>query len=393
MSRTGFPAPVIITTTQELSLLCERLKNEPFITIDTEFVREHTYWPELCLVQLGGTEDVALVDCCVSDLDLAPLKDLLDTASCLKVFHAARQDLEIFLHLFDALPRPLFDTQVAAMVCGYGEQVGYDKLVAAITGATIDKTHRFSDWAARPLSKAQIAYAAADVTHLREVYQKLHDELHDNGRVHWADAELAVLNDPRTFRPDPYRQWERLKARTNNPRVLGVLRELAAWRENEAQAANVPRQRVLRDECLIELAAVRPQTIEALTQIRGVSKGFAEGKTAPRLLNALARGLELPEDALPAPRRKPEGGQPSAAVVALLKVLLAAQCEAHHVAPKLVATSDDLDALALGETESAVLQGWRRSVFGEQALALLRGEIHLTVQGNAIAILPQAPDA
>ncbi|BAT18498.1 ribonuclease D [Asaia bogorensis NBRC 16594] len=339
------------------------------------------------MVQLGGVSDVAVIDTLAPGIDLAPLADLLATESCVKVFHAARQDLEIFLHLFDVLPRSIFDTQVAAMVGGYGDQVGYDTLVNAITGASIDKTHRFSDWAARPLSKAQIAYAAADVTHLRDVYLALHDELEKQNRLHWADAELAVLNDPATFRPDPRRQWERLKARTNNRRMLGVLREVAAWRELEAQALNIPRQRLIRDESLLEIAAVRPQDTDALSRVRGVSRGFAEGKAAPGLLAAIQTGLDLPEKDLPRPPRKSEGAKPSAALVALLKVVLAASCEANRVAPKLVATSEDLDSLALGETDSPVLKGWRRAVFGEDALALLRGDIQLAVEGRLVRLI------
>lgn len=387
LTKAGFPAPAIVSSTEDLAQLCARLKQESFVTIDTEFVREHTYWPELCLVQLGGAQDVAVIDTLAPGLDLAPLADLLATESCTKVFHAARQDLEIFLHLFDVLPRSIFDTQVAAMVGGYGDQVGYDTLVGAITGATIDKTHRFSDWSARPLSKAQIAYAAADVTHLRDVYLALRQELEKQNRLHWADAELAILNDPATFRPDPRRQWERLKARTNNRRMLGILREIAAWRELEAQALDIPRQRLIRDESLLEIAAVRPQDAEALARVRGVSRGFAEGKAAPGLLAAVQTGLALDEKELPRPPRKPEGAKPSAALVALLKVVLAAACEANRVAPKLVATGEDLDALALGETDGAVLQGWRRAVFGEDALALLRGEIHLAVDGRSVRLI------
>ncbi|GAB6855471.1 ribonuclease D [Asaia astilbis] len=387
VSQAGFPAPVIVSSTDDLAQLCARLKQEPFVTIDTEFVREHTYWPQLCVVQLGGVSDVAVIDTLAPGLDLAPLADLLATESCVKVFHAARQDLEIFLHLFDALPRSIFDTQVAAMVGGYGDQVGYDTLVGAITGASIDKTHRFSDWSARPLSKAQISYAAADVTHLRDVYLALHRELEKQERLHWADAELAVLNDPATFRPDPRRQWERLKARTNNRRMLAVLREVAAWREIEAQALNIPRQRLIRDESLLEIAAVRPQDTDALSRVRGVSRGFAEGKAAPGLLAAVEAGLAVPEKDLPRPPRKSDGAKPSAALVALLKVVLAASCEANRVAPKLVATGEDLDSLALGETDSPVLQGWRRAVFGEDALALLKGEIQLVVSGRSVRLI------
>ena len=376
-----FPPPVILTSTEEVASLCERLKQEPFVTIDTEFVRERTYWPELCLVQLAGENDVAVIDTLAPGIDLTPLSELLNQASCIKVFHAARQDLEIFLHLFDRLPQSIFDTQVAAMVAGFGDQVGYDSLVGAITGRTIDKAHRFSDWSARPLSKAQIAYASADVTHLRTVYLALKDQLVKQGRLSWADAEQAVLTYPATFRPDPRGLWEKLKARTNNRRMLAILREVVAWREHEAQAADVPRQRIIRDESLLEVAAVRPQDPEALSRIRGVNRGFAEGRMGRGLIEAIAIAEALPDTDLPRPPAKSDrSGRPSQALVALLKVLLAAKCEEHKVAPKLVASSDDLDRLALGETSGMdALKGWRKEVFGIDALALVRGEIALAV--------------
>lgn len=387
----GFPAPQMIATTADLAQLCDRLKQEPFITIDTEFVREKTYWPELCLVQLGGEADVAVIDVLAKGIDLAPLGELLNTASCVKVFHAARQDLEIFLHLFDTLPLSIFDTQIAAMVAGHGDQVGYDALVSTLTGASIDKAHRFSDWAARPLSPAQIAYAAADVTHLRTVYLALQRELERQGRLRWADAELLELTRTETFRPDPRRLWERLKARTNNRRMLGVLREVAAWREAEAQALNVPRQRVIRDESLLEIAAVKPETVDALARIRGVSRGLAEGRSGAGLLEAVQIATQLPDADLPRPPRKPDGAKPSAALVAMLRVLLTAKCEENQVAPKLVASGDDLDKLALGQTDGAVLQGWRRAVFGEDALALLSGTLSLSVEGRHVCLHRTTP--
>ncbi|WP_342628105.1 ribonuclease D [Nguyenibacter vanlangensis] len=384
-SKAEFPDPVLITTTDELTAVIERLRQEPFVTIDTEFVRERTYWPELCLVQLAGQADVVVVDTLAAGIDLAPLGALLDDPAVVKVFHAARQDLEIFLHLFDRLPESLFDTQVAAMVAGYGDQVGYDNLVSSLTGAHIDKTHRFSDWSARPLSPAQISYAAADVTHLRTVYQVLLDRLGREGRLDWVAAELAVLSVPATFRPDPETMWERMRPRTANRRMLGILRAIAAWREREAQRVNVPRQRLLKDESLLEIAATAPADPDALARIRGVSRGFAEGKGGAGLLEALADAKALPDSALPRPPKAREGQRPSPALVALLKVLLAACCEEHDVAPRLVASADDLDRLALeAEPDLPLMQGWRRKVFGDDALALKSGQMLLGVDGTRI---------
>ncbi|MFT8491090.1 ribonuclease D [Gluconobacter oxydans] len=381
-----FPTPVLLTSSEEVARICEKLQNEPFVTIDTEFVRERTYWPELCLVQLAGTEDVVLIDTLAPGIDLAPLGALLAKPDCTKVFHAARQDLEIFLHIFDRLPVSVFDTQVAAMVAGFGDQVGYDSLVGAITGRSIDKAHRFSDWSARPLSKAQIAYAAADVTHLRTVYDALRKQLAEQDRLHWADSEQAILTEEKTFRPDPRRLWEKLKARTSNRRMLGILREVTAWREHEAQNADIPRQRVIRDESLLEIAAVHPDTVEALSRIRGVTRGFAEGKMGKGLLEAIRIAQELPESELPKAPSKSDRPRPSTALVALLRVLLAAKCEQHKVAPRLVASSDDLDLIALGETDVGALKGWRRELFGLDAQALVRGEIALAVVNGLVEL-------
>ena len=384
----SLPAPVLIDTADGLAALCERLRRETWVTIDTEFMRERTYYPELCVVQLASSVDVAVVDAEAPGMDLAPLGALLADTAVLKVFHAARQDVEIFLELFGTVPKPLFDTQVAAMVAGFGDQVGYDALVQALTGGAIDKAHRFSDWSARPLSASQIAYAAADVTHLRVVYERLRQRLEQEGRAHWVAEEMAALDEPGTYRADPEAMWERLRPKTNNRRMLGLLRATAAWREREAQRVNIPRQRLLKDECLLEIAATAPTTPEALARVRGITRGFSEGRSGTGLLEALREAAELPEDALPLAPRAKEGGRPSPALVALLKVLLAAKCEEHHVAPKLLASSEELDRLATeGAPDIQALQGWRREVFGADALALKAGQITLGVDGKRIKLV------
>ncbi len=388
-ARPSFPTPVLIETTEALAALCERLRGETFVTVDTEFMRERTYWPELCVVQLAGAHDVAVVDTLAEGIDLAPLGVLLADPAVLKVFHAARQDIEIFVLRYGAVPTPMFDTQVAAMVAGFGDQAGYDTLVQTLAGGQIDKAHRFSDWSARPLSPAQLAYAAADVTWLRIVYEQLRDRLARDHRLEWVGEEMAVLADPATYRADPEDMWLRLRPRSTNRRYLGMVRALAAWREREAQRINIPRQRLLKDECLLEIAATAPETAETLARARGISKGFAEGRTGVALLEAIAAARALPEEALPAaPRGIESAARPSPALVALLKVLLAAKCEQHHVAPRLVAVSEDLDRLALGEEAGVpALHGWRREVFGADALALRDGRMALGVAGRQVRLI------
>ena len=384
----AFADPVLVTDTAALAALCRRLLAEPFITIDTEFMRERTYYPELCVVQLAGARDVAVIDALAPSLDLSPLGALLAAPGVVKVFHAARQDAEIFLERFGSVPAPLFDTQVAAMVAGFGDQVGYDALVGALTGGQIDKAHRFSDWSARPLSPAQVSYAAADVTHLRQVYERLQDKLARDGRLDWVAEEMAVLAQPGTYRPEPEAMWERLRPRTANRRMLGLLRAAAAWREREAQRVNIPRQRLLKDESLLEIAATAPTSAEALARVRGVSRGFAEGRSGAGLVAALQDAAALPESALPDAPRAKDGPRASPALVSLLRVLLAAKCEEHNVAPKLLASSDDLDRLA---TEAApdvpALHGWRHEMFGADALALKAGSITLGVAGKRIKLV------
>jgi ribonuclease D len=380
--------PVLITETEALAALCERLRTETFVTVDTEFMRERTYWPELCLVQLASDAEVALVDTLAPGLDLAPLGALLADPAVLKVFHAARQDVEIFLLKFGAVPTPLFDTQVAAMVAGYGDQVSYDGLCRSLAGTQIDKAHRFSDWSARPLSAAQMAYAAADVTHLRRIYRALDEKLRREGRLAWVAEEMAALTDPATYRLDPETAWERLRPRTGNRRFLGVLRSVAAWREREAQRINIPRQRLVKDETLLEIAATMPETVADLSRARGISEGFAKGRSGTGLLAAVKAGKELPEADLPEAPRDRAGPPASPALVALLKVLLAAKSEEHHVAPKLLASSEDLDRLAAGEAADVpALHGWRREVFGEAALALKAGRLALGVDGKRVKLI------
>jgi ribonuclease D len=383
-----WPTPVFIADSAELAALCARLEGEDFVTVDTEFMREKTYYPELCLVQLAGEHDVAVVDAMAKGIDLAPLGRLLAKADVTKVFHACRQDIEIFLLMFGAVPTPIFDTQVAAMVAGFGDQVGYDALVAALTGGHIDKAHRFSDWSARPLSAAQVAYAAADVTHLRVVYERLLARLRVDGRMDWVGQEMAALAAPSTYRVDPERAWERLKVRTGNRRQLAIIQAVAAWREREAQRINIPRQRLVKDEQIPELAVLAPDDAEELTRARGISSGFAAGKSGISLLAAIAAAKAIPEADLPRIERARESQRASPALVALLKVLLNACAEQNNVAARLVASAEEIEALALDESgEHAVLQGWRGEMFGQDALRLIRGDIALAAQGRRVKIV------
>jgi ribonuclease D len=388
-SHPDYPLPVLITSSDALNAFCRRMHGETFVTVDTEFMRERTYWPELCLVQLAGENEVAVIDAQADGIDLSSLGALFADAAVTKVFHAARQDIEIFVLRYGDVPRPLFDTQVAAMVAGFGDQVGYDALVSSLTGGTIDKAHRFSDWSARPLSAAQIAYAAADVTHLREVYVRLSRRLGQENRLGWVAEEMAILNNPATYRADPETAWERLRPRTTNRRLLHILKQIAAWREKEAQRVNIPRQRLIKDEALLEIAATAPANAEALARVRGVTRGFAEGKSGSALTQVIAAARCLSDADLPPAPQQRDNVRPSAALVALLKVLLAAKTEQHHVAPRLVASSDDIDRLALEEDpDIQALHGWRREVFGNDALLLKQGRVSLGVDGKRVKLIP-----
>ncbi len=378
----------LISDPAELAALCERLRSEPFVTVDTEFMRERTYYPELCVVQLAGESEVAVVDAQAEGMDLAPLGDLLADPAVIKVFHAARQDVEIFLLRFGAVPAPIFDTQVAAMVAGFGDQASYDSLVRGLVGVSLDKAHRFSDWAARPLSEAQIEYAAADVTHLRVVYRKLREKLLAEGRLDWVAQEMDALLDPRGYVTEPADAWLRLKPKTANRRYLAMLRAAAAWREAEAQRIDIPRGRLVKDESLLELAANAPTTADALARTRGVSEGFARGKSGMGLVAAMIEAAKLPESEWPEPLEGRKGAGASPGTVALLKVLLAAAAEAHNVAPKLLADTEDLERLAAEhEPDIRALSGWRREVFGEDALALKSGRLALGVAGRRVRLI------
>ncbi len=379
----------LITTTDALDAFCRKLAGAEYITVDTEFLREKTYWPQLCLVQVGGPDGAVAIDPLAEGIDLAPLFGVMTDPSILKVFHAARQDVEIFWHLSGSIPHPLFDTQVAAMVCGFGESVGYETLVTKLAGARIDKSSRFTDWSHRPLTERQLTYALSDVIHLRPAYEKLKRRLLRTGRAHWLEEEMAVLTDPATYRVDPETSWQRLKVRTHKPRFTAILRELAAWREREAQRRDLPRSRVLRDESLLEIAAHAPTSVDDLARTRGMGRGVAEGRQGAEIMGCVQRALALPDSELPRiePREEPPPGlQP---VVELLRVLLKMKCEANNVASKLVASAADLEAIAAGdEADVPAMHGWRRELFGEDALALKHGRIGLAVLDRRVRIVP-----
>ncbi len=381
----------LIADTESLAAFCARLKTAPYITVDTEFMREKTYWPQLCLVQVAGPEEAFAIDPLAPGIDLAPLFALMQDPAILKVFHAARQDVEIFTHLTGAVPTPLFDTQVAAMVCGFGDSVSYETLATQLARARIDKSLRFTDWSARPLTDRQLQYALSDVTHLRPVYEKLQKRLNRDGRATWLGEEMALLTDPATYRVEPEEAWRRLKPRTTSPRFLMVLKELAAWREREAQERDLPRQRVIRDESLMEIAAHAPATTDDLARTRGLSKGAAEGRHGTHILEAVRRALATPESEWPVPPERHDIPRGLGPVVDLLKVLLKLKCDQHDVAQRLVAASADIDLIAADDQASVpALQGWRREIFGEDALKLKHGRLGLALaeNGKGLRLIP-----
>ena len=379
----------IVTDTAALARFCEQQRGASFIAVDTEFMRERTYWPILCLVQIAGPEEAAAIDALAPGVDLTPLLTLMADESTLKVFHAARQDIEIFVNLSGTVPRPLFDTQVAAMVCGFGDAASYETLVGKLAQASLDKSSRFTDWSRRPLTERQIRYALADVVYLRTVYEQLQQRLASNGRANWFAEEMAELSNSATYRSDPSEAWRRFRLRGRvDPRFFGVLREVAAWRETAARQRNLPRGRIMRDEAVLEIAAHIPKTIEALARTRSLSKGVAEGKMGNEILDAIQRGLaDMAALELPAPPRAdpPPGLGP---LIELLRVLLKQRCEEHQVAQKLLATAEDLEAIAADdEAPVRALSGWRREIFGRDALALKHGSLALTVRRNRISLV------
>jgi len=380
----------LITQNDQLQALCRRLTAAPYITVDTEFMRDRTYWPILCVLQVAGPEadDAGVIDVLAPDMDLSPVYDLFDDPAIVKVFHAARQDIEIFHNQRRAIPMPLFDTQVAAMVCGFGDSVGYETLVAKLAGGSIDKTSRFTDWSRRPLSKKQIDYALADVTYLRTVYLALCDRLEKSGRTAWVDEEMDILLNPSTYEVVPDEAWRRLKARTNRPKFLAVLREIAAWREREAQRRDVPRNRILRDDTVTDIAAHAPTKSEVLARTRGLSDSLAKGRVGEAILEAVRRGLNTPPEAAPVLAPKPDLPKNIGPIIDLLRVLLKMKCAEHDVAQKLVASAADLELLAADDkADIRALHGWRRELFGEDALAIKHGQLALAVNGRRLKLI------
>lgn len=385
---TAKPPVQLIADTATLAAFCDRLAEAPFVTIDTEFLRDKTYWPILCLVQLAGPTEAAAIDALAEGLDLKPLFDLLQNPNVTKVFHAARQDVEIFVRMTGKVPNPIVDTQVVAMVCGFGDSASYETLASKLAGARIDKSSRFTDWSHRPLTEKQLAYALSDVTYLRTVYEKLHQKVEKSGRGHWVADEIDILTDPNTYRVDPENAWIRLKARSDKPRFLAVLKEVAAWREREAQARDLPRNRVVKDETILEIAAHPPKDAEALGRCRGLSRGFADGKMGDGILAAVKRGLEMPESEAPRLAAKADIPQGLGPIIELLRVLLKLRCDEHEVAQKLIGNAGDLESLAADDdADIPALKGWRREIFGEEALKLKHGKLALTAAGKRVKVI------
>lgn len=380
----------LITTTKDLAAACARMAPHPFVTVDTEFLRESTYYPQLCVLQMASPDEAVVVDCLADGIDLKPFFELMVNERIVKVFHAARQDIEIVWHRANLIPHPIFDTQVAAMVLGYGDSVSYDQLVQRITGDTLDKSHRFTDWTRRPLSKAQVNYAISDVTHLRDVYVKLKADLEKRGRIEWLSSEMDVLTSPDTYRMEPENAWQRLRTRVRKPKELAVLIEVAAWREREAKARDVPRGRVLKDDLVADIAVQAPTTIEKLSSLRSLPKGFERSKWGQEIPEIVKRGLARDPKTLPViDRTRPASN--SGAIVELLKVLLRMTAERHAVAAKVIATVDDLERLAADDNaDIPALHGWRRDLFGDKALALKHGRLALAIEKGRVATIERS---
>ena len=375
-----------ITTTRDLAAACARLAHHPFVTVDTEFLRETTYYPLLCVAQIASADEAIVIDALAPGIDLAPFFELMVDERVLKVFHAARQDIEIVWHMAGRIPHPVFDSQVAAMVLGFGDSISYDQLVQRVTGDNLDKSNRFTDWSRRPLSSAQLTYAVSDVTHLRDVYLALADDLARRGRSEWVGEEMEILTSPGTYRAEPENAWQRLKTRVRKPKELAVLIEIAAWREREAQARDLPRGRVLRDEVLGDIAIQAPTSLDRLSHVRSLPKGFERSRWGADVIETVQRGLARDLKSLPPiDRQKPTSA--NGATVELMKVLLRMTSEQHGVAAKVIATVDELEQIAADDTaDVAALKGWRRELFGEKALALKQGRLALSIErGRVVA--------
>jgi len=381
----------IITKNSELKEFCNQAANSEYITIDTEFLRERTYFSKLCLIQIaipGDKKDSAvLVDNLANDLDLSPIYELFINKNVVKVFHAARQDLEIFYLDSGIFPYPLFDTQIAAMVCGFGDQVAYETLVKQVAKQTLDKSSRITDWSRRPLTEAQKKYALADVTHLRVIYEFLSQKLEKTGRLKWVEEEIKILISPETYDFDPKNSWRRIKTRSNSRRFLGIVAALAEFRENFAQTKNIPRSRVIKDDALLELASIKPKNFDDLSKSRLLLRDARKGELASGLLNAVKIGINTPDSELPKQEKKSEKNNVNSALADLLRVLLKSCSESTGVASKLIASASDLDSLAAGDRNLAALQGWRLEVFGKSALDLCNGKIGLSAEGTKVTTI------
>ncbi|MCB5177022.1 ribonuclease D [Microvirga lenta] len=378
----------LITTTDALAAACNRLAAHPFVTVDTEFLRETTYYPKLCLIQMAGPDpaDAYLIDPLAEGISLDPFMALMADGNVVKVFHSARQDLEIVWNLGGLVPAPLFDTQIAAMVCGYGDSVSYEQLVNDLAKARVDKSSRFTDWSRRPLTDAQLTYALSDVTHLVKVYEALIAQLKKNGRLEWLSEEMSVLTSPETYQADPDNAWRRLAGRLRKSKEVAVLMEVAAWREREAQNRDVPRGRILKDDALIDVAVSAPRSVEALGRLRSIPNGFERSRTGADIIEAVERGLTRDPATVPMPERS-RGRGAAGAVVELLKVLLKAVAEQEGVAPKIIATVEELEAIAESDAADVPsLHGWRRTLFGEKALALKNGQLGLAMERGRVVL-------
>ena len=381
----------IIKTTSELSQFCDFAYNFDYITVDTEFLRERTYYPKLCLIQLaipGDQENSAvLIDPLERNLDLSPLYKIFLDPDIVKVFHAARQDLEIFFHDQNIIPSPLFDTQLAAMVCGFGEQVGYETLVRSICKVNLDKSSRFTDWSLRPLSNKQQQYALADVTHLRQIYEYLKEQLKRNERETWLEEELDILKNPETYITRPNEAWRRIKSRSNSSKFLAIVARLAEFRETYAQKNNIPRNRVLKDDALMELASLKPKSFDDLSRSRLLLRDARKGKIAKGILDSIKAAEDLKFEQVNYATKVPKSLNVNSALSDMLRVLLKAKSEELGVAAKLIANSSDLDSIASGERTVPALSGWRHQIFGREALELCDGKVGLVLQGKNITTI------
>ena len=378
----------LINDNETLINFCSQLSQSTFVAVDTEFIRDRTYWPRLCLIQIANQDFARAIDPLADGINLNPLIDLLTNSNVIKVFHASRQDIEIFTQQNGVIPTPLFDTQIAAMVCGFGDSVGYDRLVENLTGAKIDKAQRFTDWSRRPLNAKQIGYALDDVTYLLKIYETLRHQLKKSGRAHWLEEEMTVLTNPATYAQFPGEAWRRLKLRSSNAQYLGVTKELAAWREREAQRRNLPRGHVLKDEAIQELAAEKPETVRDLSHLRALPKGIAQGPAGQQLLDAIKAGRSLALNDIPKLDAKeilPRGLRP---LISLMKVLLKTKCDANDVAQKLVASTSDIERIAADDhADVAALRGWRKEIFGKDALDLKHGRLAMSANGKRVQLI------